>query len=146
MTYSPRQFGKVGVKQEELEALVNNQGSLMSKSTPVRITSLGKLEKIDVSVEAQMEAIAGVLKADLANGAAGSIIPSGLLENITTTAAVGDVLWVSKAGDLTNIKPNIGGNGFLAGDFVIRIGVVSKNLENPSNKDLLVNITVVGQL
>ena len=146
MTYSPRTFGKVGAKQEEQEALVNDHGSLMLKATPVRITSLGKLERIDVSDETQMDAIAGVLKTDLNNGEAGSIIGAGLLENITSGASFGDVLWVSKSGDLTNIKPSIGVNGFLAGDFVIRIGVVSKNLANPSNKDLLINISITGQL
>lgn len=146
MTYSPRTFGKVGAKQEELEALVNDHGSLILKGTPVRITTLGKLEKIDVSNEIQMDAIAGLLKEDLANGATGSIIPSGLLENITSGASLGDILWVSKTGDLTNVKPAIGVNGFLAGDFIIRIGVVAKNLDNPSNKDLLINIDIVGQL
>jgi hypothetical protein len=60
--------------------------------------------------------------------------------------ANGDVLYVDKAGDLTASKPTIGVNGFIAGDFVIRVGVVSRDPIVPTQENLIVNIQVIGQL
>ena len=57
-----------------------------------------------------------------------------------------DVLYVSKTGGVTNVKPSIGVDGFTAGDVIIRLGVVSKNRDNPSNKDLIVNVAIIGVL
>lgn len=147
MSFSRKSFGKIGYANLEEQSLLNDHGDVILKATPVRITSLGRLEKVNVSNESQMQAIAGVLKADLLAGESGSIIPSGILENITLGGATfGDLIYVSKTGDLTNVKPSIGVGGFVAGDFVIKVGVIAKNLVNPSNKDLLVSITIVGQL
>lgn len=123
----------------------NNTGVTLTKSTPVRLTPTG-LETIDVSNEASANAIAGLMKADIANGGVGDIVNTGILDDIGSSAAIGDIMYVSKSGNLTNIKPSDGVNGFTIGDWVIRVGVVAKNIDNPSLQDLLINIQIVGVL
>ena len=124
----------------------NNSGSTLTKLTPVRIDASGDMAMIDVSIELEALGIAGVLNSDTLHTNSGEIINSGRISNITTTATLGDVLYVSKAGGVTNTKPAIGIDGFVIDDFVIRLGIVAKNPGNPVNKDLLVNISIVGQL
>jgi hypothetical protein len=55
-------------------------------------------------------------------------------------------MYIDKTGNLTDIKPSIGVNSFIAGDFVISVGVIAKNATNPANKDLVISIDVIGQL
>lgn len=124
----------------------NNTLSTLLKLTPVRIDSSGFMAPIDVANEIQALAIAGILGDDVPSSSSGAIINSGRLIDITTSASLGDVLYVSKTGGVTNTKPAIGIEGFVADDFVIRLGIVAKNQTNPLNKDLLVNISIVGQL
>jgi hypothetical protein len=124
----------------------NNSGSTITKLTPVRIDASGNMALIDVSVEVQALAIAGIVDADVSNSSSGNVVNSGRISDITTSASLGDVLYVSKTGGVTNTKPAIGVDGFLADDFVLRLGIVAKNPDNGSLKDLLVNISIVGQL
>lgn len=124
----------------------NNTGSPLPKGTPVRINVSGELDIIDVGVEAEAFSAAGVVLETIANGASGDIINSGKITDITTTAVLGDVVFVSKTGGLTNVKPSIGVSGFVAGDLVIRVGVIAKNEDNPSLKDLIVSLAIVAQL
>jgi hypothetical protein len=124
----------------------NNTGVTIGKATPVRINTFGELDFINVSVEAQAMNSAGVVSEDIINGASGAVITSGKISNITTSASFGDVVYVSKTGVLTNTKPSLGVGGFVSGDFIISVGVVAKNTDNPLNKDLVVIIDVVGQL
>ena len=125
---------------------INTSGGTLLKLTPVRIDASGNMATIDVAVESQAFAVAGILSTSVADSSSGDIINSGRISNITTTAGFGDVLYVSKTGGITSIKPTIGLDSFVIDDFVIRLGVVAKNPINPSNKDLLVNISIVGQL
>lgn len=126
--------------------LDNNTGFTLPKLTPVGIDSLGELDTIDVSNEASAISCSGIVRADILNAASGSVALSGILEDITTSAVFGNVLFVSKSGGVTNVKPTIGGGGFVSGDWVIKLGVISKNQGNPTLKDLLINISIVGQL
>ena len=143
MTYRPyNTLTASGVQDQR----VNNTGSLILKATPLIINSSGELDTVDVSVEAEALSIVGLAESDIPNSVTGSFIGSGKLIDITTTAALGDVLYVSKTGALTNVKPSTGVGGFTTGDFVISIGVVAKNIDNPSLKDLVLNIQVIGQL
>ena len=143
MTYRPyNQLTATGISDDRS----NNTGVLIGKGTPVRINTSGELDFIDVSVEAESLAVAGVTTNDISNGAKGSMTNTGKVEDITTTASLGDTLYVSKTGGLTNTKPSIGVGGFLSGDFVIGVGVVAKNESNPLLKDLVLNIAVIGQL
>lgn len=124
----------------------NQSGQQLTQFAPVCIDSLGYLAPIDVANEAKSLAIIGLMTAAANNNTLGSVIQSGKIENITTSANYGDVLYVSKTGGITSTKPSIGTGGFVAGDFVLRLGVISRNIDSPSQKDLLVNISIVGEL
>jgi len=145
MTYNPANVGVPAVARSAAKLATNNTGNTVYKATPARI-SISGIESIDVSNEAEANAIAGIVRSDISDANEGEIVSAGLLENITTSAAIGDIMYVSKVGDLTNIKPSIGVNGFVSGDWIIRVGVIAKNSSNPVLKDLLVNIQIIGEL
>lgn len=143
MTYRPYQF----IKASGVELSVDNEtGGTLTKGTPIRVNSLGEMDIIDVSNESHALAVVGILKADTLDGASGIFISSGRVENITITGSFGDSVYVSKSGGLTTTKPEIGVGGFVSLDFVIRIGVIAKNADNPANKDIVMDLNVVGQL
>jgi hypothetical protein len=125
---------------------INASGSTITKGTPVRISSGGDVDFVNVSVEAQALAVAGIAAADIPDMSSGAIITNGKVDNITTSAVFGDFMYVDKAGLLTNVKPSIGINSFVAGDFVISVGVIAKNSSNPVNKDLVISVDIIGQL
>jgi len=99
-----------------------------------------------VSIESQASGAAGVVSQNILDGASGPVITSGKVSDITTSAAFGDLMYIDKTGILTNIKPSIGVNSFVSGDFVVSIGVIAKNADNPINKDLVIMVDIVGQL
>jgi hypothetical protein len=125
---------------------INASGVQINKGTPVRINATGDVDFVNVSIEAQALAVAGVAAANIPNLSSGSIVTNGKISDITTSASFGDFMYIDKTGSLTNIKPTIGVNGFVAGDFVVSMGVIAKNLTNALNKDLVISIDVVGQL
>jgi hypothetical protein len=126
--------------------LENNTGATIIKATPVCVDSLGDISTIDVSVENEATATIGVTSQDITDGNSGTIVTAGKVVDITTAASFDDTVYVSKSGTLTNVKPDIGVSGFAEGDFVISLGVISKNESNPALKDLIVNVQVIGQL
>lgn len=128
------------------DSRTNNTGVTMAKGTPARINSSGELDFIDVSVESQALAGVGVVAQSILNNSQGTFLSSGKVEDITTLASFGDLVYVSKTGGLTNSKPSIGVDSFISGDFVIQVGVIAKNEANPLLKDLIINIAIVGQL
>jgi Avian adenovirus fibre, N-terminal len=132
------------VSQEIL--LENNSGSTIPAFTPVRADSNGDMDVIDVSVEIESLAIVGITKTSVPDAAIGSMVTSGKLENVTGSFTFGNVLYVSKTGGLTATPPSIGVDGFLAGDWIIKLGVVTKNQSNPLDMDLICQIQVIGQL
>ena len=143
MTYRPyNTFTASGVSDNR----PNNTGVTINKGTPVRINASGELDFIDVSIESQASGAAGVVSQNILDGASGPVITSGKVSDITTSAAFGDLMYIDKTGILTNIKPSIGVNSFISGDFVVSIGVIAKNADNPINKDLVIMVDIVGQL
>lgn len=132
------------VAQEIL--LDNNSGSTIAAFTPVRADTNGDMDVVDVSVEAESLAIVGITKTSVPDATTGAMVTNGRLENVTGTFVFGDVIYVSKTGGLTSTKPDIGVDGFLAGDWVIKLGVVTKSQINPLNKDLIIQIQLMGQL
>lgn len=126
--------------------LVNNSGSTIPALTPVRLNSTGQLETIDVSNDASVLSIVGLTESAILDWAQGSVVVQGKLSNITTGFNFGDYVYISKIGTLTNAYPTIGLNGFIAGDFTVRIGVIAKNDTNPLQKDLFVSVQIIGQL
>ena len=113
---------------------------------PVAVDSVGFMKVIDTSLEADSVKATGILKSNTVDQDYGEVVTSGKIENIATSLNFGDYVYVSKAGDLTNVFPSIGVNSFISSDYVIRVGVIAKNQANPANKDLLISITLVGQL
>lgn len=151
MSFSPKfrgetATGAIDASRKTQTNFQNASGSTLVKSTPVAINTSSQLVFMDVSDEALVSAFVGLTSMDIPNSAIGSIIDNGRLENITTPYAVGDSLYVSKIGGLTNVKPDIGFDGFVAGDFVIFVGVVVKNEFNALLKDIKLFINIVGQL
>lgn len=145
MSYSANNYGRPTPAGTTSRFPTNGSGSTIPKLSPVR-TSANGIDLVDVSNEAQANAVIGVLPADVLNGAVGEVVGSGTITNITTSAAVGDVMFIAKDGSISNAKPNIGSNSFVAGDWVVRVGVIAKNASNPGQKDLVVNVQVVGEL
>lgn len=143
MTYRPSAASNASSLSD---TRVNNTGSTILKGTPVRLNVMGELDFVNVGLENEALGIAGLASVDIPNGANGFITLSGKITNITTTAVLGDLVWIAKSGGLTNLKPTIGIDGFVAGDFVIIVGVIGKNQDNPANKDLIINLAIVGQL
>ena len=148
MSYSPKFTGSTSEAPSNSvgNAISNTSGSTIVRLTPVRIDGSGDVDSIDVAIESQAMAFIGVTDGEISTGNDGVISTSGRLIDITTTANNGDVLYVSKTGSMTNIKPDVGVGGFLVGDFVLIIGTVLKNADNPILQDLMLNINIVGQL
>ena len=124
----------------------NASGISMPVTTPVRVRADGDVDYVNVSVEADVFAIVGVVSELTLPNAQAPVMTSGRLLNINTSFLFGDPVYINKAGDLTNIKPTIGVNSFISGDYVVRIGTISKNTENPLLKDLIISLNLVGQL
>lgn len=130
----------------ETNSYLNNSGSTIPAFILVRQDSSGNINTINPSSESQVINILGILLQDTDNGEYGAVALGGLITNITTSFIVGNILYLSKSGGLTITVPEIGAGGFLAGDFVVKVGRITKNLDNPANKDFKVEIEIVGQL
>lgn len=126
--------------------LKNDTGSTINALSPVTINSDGKLKLINVSNAADASKASGVVTDNISDASLGVVVMAGRIENIFTAFNYGDFVWVSKSGDLTNVEPVLGVGGFVSGDFVIRIGVITRNRTVPANKDLLVQVRLVGQM
>ena len=131
-----------GIKFE----IYNNSGSSIASLQPVASDSNGKLIAIDPAVELTAVKILGVAESSIPNGSYGNVYSHGKFENITTTFGFGDYVYVSKTGGLTNIEPSEGVDGFVSGDFILRVGIIVRNRAIPSQKDLIINIGIVGQV
>ena len=148
MSYSPNFRGPLAkAPAESVQSVAyNNTGGPLNTLTPVYADASGELSAVDVSVEAEVFSVIGLVAETISNASWGPFITHGTIQNITTSNNFGDVLYISKAGDLTNTKPSIGVDGFVAGDWVVRIGAIKKNETNPTYKDLVLHISVIGQL
>jgi hypothetical protein len=124
----------------------NETGSSIAALTPVAINNNGTLTTIDVSDDSTVFSVAGVTKVAIAHNSSGEVSLAGYIENVLVPFAHGDYVYVSKTGGLTNQHPTIGVDGFVAGDAVIRVGVIVRNANTPANKDLLVRMQIVGKL
>jgi hypothetical protein len=127
-------------------SMLNNSGSTIVKGTPVTLTNAGTLKTVDVSVLSDAYNVVGVAKTDISDSTAGYVIVSGVLDNLTTSLSFGDAVFVSKLGTLTSTLPEVGVDGFTANDFILRVGSIFKNTTTPTQKDLLVNISVIARL
>lgn len=131
-----------GIKFE----IYNDSGVAITELQPVTSDGNGRAKAIDVSVESDALKIIGLAGQAIADSDYGYVYSHGKFENITTSYNFGDYVYVSKTGNLTNIAPSEGVDGFVAGDFIIRVGVIVRNRATPSQKDLLINIGIIGQV
>ncbi len=143
MSYRP--YGALKASGLEVK-YQNGSGATLPKATPVRKMSSGLINTIDVSIESDIMGIIGVTYADIPDTQIGSVITVGRIENVSIAFAFGDPVYLSKTGGLTNTKPDVGIAGFVVGDFVVRLATVARNETNPLQKDLVLEITLVGQL
>lgn len=124
----------------------NSSGSVIIAGSPVKTGPGNTIELVDVSIPSDVEAIIGVAAQDIADGTSGILITDGRVENIVTSFSIGDIVWIDKSGALTNIGPNIGVNSFASGDAVVVVGTIAENLNNASQRDLIVDIDNLGLL
>jgi len=145
MTYFRRFAGSVSRAPMGNEA-VNNTGSTLNKAIPISIDDEGNVDLIDVSSEASSRSSFAVVRENALDGSPVEFITVGRVEDINVVFGFGNTIYVSKIGGLTDVSPVVGVGGFESGDFVIRIGIIAKNLKDPSKKDLIVSIGIEGQL
>jgi len=144
MAYNPiiRQFvvdienSTVGVRK------TNDTGQIIQRAIPVGVNIDGELGLIDIRDEQSALSMFGVTYEAINDQSEGKILQEGIIDNITTTANFDDIVYVSKTGSLTNDVPIIGQNGYLEGDFVIRVGKIIRNKQNPLLKDLILSINI----
>ena len=144
MSYRP--YSSLKSTGVSLGGYVNASGIDMDKATPVQQTLSGDIDFIDVSIEAEARRFFGLTVSSILNGGSGEITTTGKIENVSTSFAFGDSLYVSKTGFLTNIEPDIGVNGFVEGDWVLFVGVIAKNKDNPLLKDIILAPDLRGKL
>ena len=146
MTYRPYAAIISGIDSSAVRTtLLNNTGLTILKGIPVRINASGDLARIDVSVDGDVLGAMGVANEMILTGTSGSIITNGKVSDISGFN-FGDYLYVSITGGLTSTLPSEGVAGFIEGDWVIRVGVVGKNQDDPLLKDLFVNVQIIGQI
>lgn len=143
MTYRPYSQIKTSAIQLNYE---NNSGTTIFKGTPVCQKGTGVIDFINVSSESDVFGFIGVVSFNIPNASSGPVVTSGRIENVSVFGSFGDPLYVSKTGGLTTTKPEIGVGGFLALDFVLRVGIITKNETNPVLKDIVLDVQLVGQL
>lgn len=148
MSYSPYFLNQQsqGSVKGTVSNFQNASGSTLAKGTAVAVNTSSQLVLVDPSNEAIVQAIVGLTSIAIPNAATGGVQDNGRLENVTTSFAIGDALYIAKDGSLTNVKPEIGVSSFTDGDFVIFVGVVVKNEFNVSLKDIKLMISIIGQL
>jgi len=144
MSYDPT-AGNPSVAMSTAKSAANNTGSTIPIFMPVKITATG-IQTVNPSVEADIDAFAGVTASAITNGSNGFIVSSGLIQNTGLSYPAGTALWLSKSGGVTNVKPDIGVGGFVSGDWVVKLGVTLLNDSSPLLIDVIVFIEVKGQL
>ena len=115
-------------------------------------SSGGNMAAVNVRVEASALSVLGILNVNTDDLHNGPVIISGIMRDTGNlgigTLAFGDTLYVAPPGEattLTNIRPNAGIGGFLAGDFVVKVGTIVKDPDSASFT-LAIGIQIVGQL
>lgn len=124
----------------------NASGSTLAKGTCVSTNASGQTVLTDVSSEASAQAFLGLVSISTPNAASGGVASGGRLEDIGLSFSIGDAIYVGKDSLMTNIKPDLGSNGFVSDDFVIFLGVVVKNEFDSAKRDIQLFIATVGQL
>ena len=128
------------------DTYTNNSGFSITGSSPVSQTATGGIKLSDPSDENSVFSLVGLLLATTSNNADGTVYTGGRMPCGIFSFSIGDALWLNVGGGLTNVKPSVGVNGLVSGMFIVQVGTVVKNKTNPSAKDILVRISINGQL
>ncbi len=148
MSYSPLSFGPqfFGSARSLQTSYVNGTAFTITAAVPVSIQTNGTIALVNPTSDSSIAGLVGITVGSIAPSASGLVIDSGRLEKVSTTFSVGDALYINTDGTVINIRPAIGIGAFVAGDYVVFVGVVVQNQYNPSLKDYKLYLTVVGQL
>jgi len=122
----------------------------ISRGYPVTINSSGLLALVDITTEASAYAFCGVTSLDCLSGGTADVLGAGgVLVNIPASFGLvgqyGLPIFVSHTGGLTATKPSVGSGGFVSQDYIVRVGITTKNVATGST-DLIINPNVIGQL
>ena len=117
---------------------------------PVTVDALGKAAVVDITDEDSSYAFCGVTSLACLIGGTANVLTSGsVLYDIPAafgfTGQWGKHVFVSHSGSLTLTKPEAGVGGFVSEDFIISVGVTTKNTATGTT-DLILNPMVRGQL
>lgn len=145
MSYNPANSGTPLVARAAARSAANTTGITIFKFTPVKLGA-GGMAPLVPTIETDVDAFVGVARNDVLNTGSGDIINAGLLEDVAGGYAPGETVYVSKTGAVTNVKPTDGGAGFVAGDFIIKIGVIAENNVNSALRDCIICIQIMGQI
>ena len=146
MTYRPYSAIIGSLQPASIKAnLMNDTALTILSFSPVRLNTNGNISSVDVSVETDALGIIGISEEMIPPGDSGYVVTQGRVLSVNMFN-FGDYVYVSKSGGLTNILPSEGVSGFVAGDWVIRVGVIGKNDAVPTDKDLFINMQIIGQL
>ena len=125
---------------------INATGGVLSALSFVCQTPDGSVKIPSVSNSTECLNIIGVLPSPIANMAFGDVVVHGIITNIGTSFLLNDIIYLKKDGTWTHTPPEIGSEGFVEGDFVVRIGKITRNKDNAAHKDLFVEPVLIGQL
>jgi hypothetical protein len=90
-------------------AVLNNSGSAISAGDPVYVTGYTTATTVAKATTSTTQPILGLVKNNIANGASGIVVVSGILENVNTSGfSAGDILYAGASGGLTSTQ-DIGG-------------------------------------
>lgn len=136
----------VGSAESIIIPAINGSGGTLSALMPLSMNSLGKVIPLDVSDETKVKRFLGINLGSVADTLEAAVVTSGRIVDVSTSLTLGDVVYVSKAGGLTNVTPDLGVGSFTTGDFVVIAGRIAQNPDNLLKKDLIVALSIVGQL
>jgi hypothetical protein len=122
----------------------------ISRGYPVTINSSGLLALIDITDEASAYAFCGVTSLDCLLGGSANVLGAGstlidIPASFGLTGQFGVPIFVSHAGSLTTIKPEVGAGDFVSQDFILSVGITTKN-SSTGTTDLILNPRIVGRL
>jgi hypothetical protein len=148
MAYNPNYRGTASKVPSRATSTGYQNGTLSTIPglSPVSVDNSGKMYLTDVSLEADVTNLLGIVISDTPSSANGQVYNAGRIEDITTSFAVGDAIYIGKSGTLINVQPDYGVSSFTTGDFVIFVGLIVKNEYDNAKKDLHLMIEKIGQL
>jgi hypothetical protein len=148
MAYNPnfRGANAKGSSRSLQTGYQNGTGSTLLQATPVSVNTSGQIILVDVTSDASVAGIVGVVAANTLPSANGLVLDCGRLENISTSFSIGDAIYIDTNGNLTNVRPSRGVGAYTQGDYVVFVGVIVQNEFNNTLVDLKVYMDVIGQL